>query len=496
MSTPVSSTFDGLASVDRYGNLAPIVVDRLDDRYLSSDAAVQNVNAVLLDPTTPAGGLLAGLSTAVGVDATLRGVRGDGSNNGAALNDLIQSVSNGGGGTIILPPGRYAVPTLQGRSGVRVRAAIPGTATLVPTQQISVWARWNASAGFELHDLIIDGSNPAGGSFITSYGIEMSPGATDPVMRGCILRGFPIGIETRENVTGLRIVDVAASEVTLGIRLNKGPKNTRITGFEVSEWVDSGIYVLGDATSAVDGLVIERGIFHRHKRGLPEASVRQPIRFHGVTANRHRNVTIDGNTITGADTNHADTLDPGTADMISVHRLESFAITNNRLWGGGDVGITIAQGCRDGIVSGNRTERIDTVGVCLGSADSTDFTERVNVTGNTFINCALDRPDTGGQAITRSVPRAQASILAVRASNSTIGPNTLRYSPDHPREHRRGIAWRQCASITVHPQDMNNVTQVFYDDAVTSTGGINPSLASTNMTRVAVQTLTQTAPVA
>lgn len=55
MSTPVSSTFDGLASVDRYGNLAPIVVDRLDERYLSEmsvPATDSRVAAILADATS------------------------------------------------------------------------------------------------------------------------------------------------------------------------------------------------------------------------------------------------------------------------------------------------------------------------------------------------------------------------------------------------------------------------------------------------------------
>lgn len=46
MSTPVTSTFDGLASVDRYGNLAPIVVDRLDERYPNSAQTGERIAAV------------------------------------------------------------------------------------------------------------------------------------------------------------------------------------------------------------------------------------------------------------------------------------------------------------------------------------------------------------------------------------------------------------------------------------------------------------------
>lgn len=70
MSTPVSTTFDGLASVDRYGNLAPIVVDRLDERYQAGgEAAASLVNAVVTDPATPAGELVAGKLDAAGVTA-------------------------------------------------------------------------------------------------------------------------------------------------------------------------------------------------------------------------------------------------------------------------------------------------------------------------------------------------------------------------------------------------------------------------------------------
>ncbi|MFL0459401.1 right-handed parallel beta-helix repeat-containing protein [Kytococcus sedentarius] len=407
--------------------------------------------------------------------------RGTGPADKLDVNKLIQERAAAGGGDVLLPPGEYRVAQVKGGENVRLTSERPGTVTLRPAGEVTTWIRSGPTAGFSIEGLILDGQGEGGESAVRSYGIEVSSGSRGFTLKNCRVGNLPVAIETRDDVEGLTVEGVSIHDVTIGIRLNKGPSRVVIRGCEFFEWRDSAIYVLGDDQHAVNDLLIERNVIERHRRGLPQKSVRQPIRVHGKTDRPHRGVRVLQNRIIGADTNHADTRDPGTADMISLHRTSGFEVRGNELYGGGDVGITIAQGCESGTVADNRVERVDTVGLCLGSADSKDLTCRVTVENNEFIDCAMDRPDTGGGEITRAVERAKAGVLVVRAAECTIGQNAISYQEGHPSADRRGISIRQSRDIDILPQVLRNATEELYDDADQGQGRVNAKLASSRI---------------
>lgn len=97
MSTPVSSTFDGLASVDRYGNLAPIVVDRLDERYPNSAQTGERLDG--LDLT----------AAATGTPLELFGASADAADNSAALAAAISNAVTTGAPLLGRPGAVYRV---------------------------------------------------------------------------------------------------------------------------------------------------------------------------------------------------------------------------------------------------------------------------------------------------------------------------------------------------------------------------------------------------
>src|SRR5699024_10843235 len=166
---------------------------------------------------------------------------------------------------------------------------------------------------------------------------------------------------------------------------------------------------------------------------------------------------------------------PGSADLISLHRCTGFEVSGNTVRGGGDVGITIAQGCRDGRVFGNLAHDNDTVGLCLGSAGSTVPVRNVTVTGNAFRDNALDMADTGGAAIDRAVGRAKAHILAVQAEDCVIDGNVLFYRSGHSTSTRYAITWRECARTHIGAVGVSN-------KSVGHTAAYYAELTNTSMT--------------
>ena len=415
------------------------------------------------------------INTVVGrllVDATAHGVVGDGTtNNSAALNALIQSVSTAGGGVIVLPIGTYlGIGGITGASNVTLRGVDRDGVIIRKSGSNSTWLNTGASDNFRVENLTIDG---AGG--VTTRGITFTAGSTDCTLAGVKVLGMPaFAVDTASGASGVNITGSLFVDCNIAVRLSGNISRVLIDGNTFKDWQDSGIYLVGTASTSAQDVTISNNEILPHKTGTPAEKVRQPVRIHGDDTNNHRNVVIRGNTVTGMGTNHADTAAPGSADLISIHRTTGFEVSGNTVRHGGDVGLTIAQGCRDGRVFGNLSQDNDTVGLCLGSAGSPVPVRNVTVTGNTFLNNALDRPDTGGQTIDRSVERAKSSILAVQAQDCVIDGNVIEYPAGHPRATRYAISWRECERVHIGAVGTGNKsvghTSPYYADTPASTG--------------------------
>lgn len=101
MSTPVSTTFDGLASVDRYGNLAPVIVDRLDERYPAAAAIGGRLGEVEAEVDRQV--------AATGTPLEAYGVDGAAQDNSAALATAITDAVTSGARLVGRPGAVYKV---------------------------------------------------------------------------------------------------------------------------------------------------------------------------------------------------------------------------------------------------------------------------------------------------------------------------------------------------------------------------------------------------
>ena len=410
------------------------------------------------------------------VDATAHGVPNDGVGGaGSPLNTLISQVSAAGGGTIILPPGVYvASGGITGAAGVTVRGASrDGTIIRKSGGTNSSWITTGDNVtAFRIENLTIDGDNK-----VSSRGITFAAGSKDCALSGVTIKNFGgggVAVDTLAGASGITIENCLIASVNLAVRLNQGPNQVRIMRCTIRDWQDAAVSIVGDATYSCTDVLVEGNTVHRHAVGTPSTKARQPIRAQGVDTLHHRNVIVRGNTVTSAYTNHQDTLDPGGADLISLHRCTGFEVSGNTVRGGGDVGITIAQGCRDGRVFGNLAEDCDTPGINLGSASSVERVNRVAVFGNTLRNNGRDRADTGGTSIARAVARAKTNLVVTRAENCVVDGNVLVFDAGHATTPRYGVTWRDSVNCHIGAIGAGNKcvghTAPYYTEAPASTG--------------------------
>ena len=410
------------------------------------------------------------------VDATAHGVPNDGVGGaGSPLNTLISQVSAAGGGTIILPPGvSVASGGITGATGVTVRGASrDGTIIRKSGGTNSSWITTGDNVtAFRIENLTIDGDNK-----VSSRGITFAAGSKDCALSGVTIKNFGgggVAVDTLAGASGITIENCLIASVNLAVRLNQGPNQVRIMRCTIRDWQDAAVSIVGDATYSCTDVLVEGNTVHRHAVGTPSTKARQPIRAQGVDTLHHRNVIVRGNTVTSAYTNHQDTLDPGGADLISLHRCTGFEVSGNTVRGGGDVGITIAQGCRDGRVFGNLAEDCDTPGINLGSASSVERVNRVAVFGNTLRNNGRDRADTGGTSIARAVDRAKTNLVVTRAENCVVDGNVLVFDAGHATTPRYGVTWRDSVNCHIGAIGAGNKcvghTAPYYTEAPASTG--------------------------
>jgi hypothetical protein len=196
------------------------------------------------------------------------------------------------------------------------------------------------------------------------------------------------------------------------VRVDGNCKNLYIDGNKVDRWKERCFYFVGTAIAACENVWITNNeIANLVSGGIS----RQAITVQGNDAFVHTNINIWGNTIKGPGVSYDDAIFAGTADQISVHRCKGFKILFNTTTDGGDVGITVAMQCSNGIVGFNQVLRNDSYGICIGSTTTT-FTKHINVVGN---NC-MDN----GQA--RTVVRTnRTGLMFNNASQCLVSSNML-----------------------------------------------------------------------
>ena len=230
-------------------------------------------------------------------------------------------------------------------------------------------------------------------------------------------------IDVEQNVTNLEIDGNQLVNMTNGILLGReGIVNAAIRHNQFASWHDRAIFVKNRSFQAPLATIDVYG----NLIGMPDPRgiVRQPIAFQSDTVggSQIRDVRIRHNKILGNDqpyivgqqddfsaedeivrignTEQYRLLNGAAADMISLQDVAEFDIFANRLESGGEAGVNVTRGSRNGQVRWNSIEGQDTVGINLGSnlganspASDPLRVSVIDVFRNSMINPGRNRAD-------------------------------------------------------------------------------------------------------
>lgn len=332
----------------------------------------------------------------------------------AAFADAIRRVRETGG--VILVPGSaagYRVGPLRIPTGVRLVGEGADPVTLSPARSLRIWvstAQDSRGTGLENIDL-------HGFGLVTGALLQISDGSHDLTVLRCMLRGgtsSPVaGVDVRDRVQRLTIDRSTLTDVQTAVRIAHPADTVQVHGCRFERWTERAIWIRGTAAGAPQNLTIRDNAIGPH---APGGRVRQPIQINGDDRAPIRSVVIAGNRVTGSGTDYADPASPGTADLISLHRCDGFEVTDNVAQDGGEVGITVAQQCRNGTVTGNICRRNGSSGIALGSQQSA-FVDTIAVNSNVCQDNG--RPGHGDH----TPDWARAGIVVERARGITMRDN-------------------------------------------------------------------------
>jgi len=270
-------------------------------------------------------------------------------------------------------------------------------------------------------------------------------------------------------VSGSTDVEVDASlfvGCATAVQVSGTNARIRVTGNQILEWSQRGIYVIGDASNKSSDVLIAR---NRITDLMPGGSSRYPIRVQGGDDDlfRHTDVQVLDNFVQGPGTSYNDPTVPGTADQLSFARVRGLIVANNTSLDGGDAGMTIESQCEDVTVNGNLIKRSDSAGLYLG-ANSSTFVRRVACTGNTIIDAGQNR---AGDRLTLT------AINAGKLSYSAISGNVLgNSSGSTPTQY--GVVFNNCSNVTVGPNTNASLGTALYSVGSGNSGLMQASVSA------------------
>lgn len=304
-----------------------------------------------------------------------------------------------------------------------------------------------------------------GNGLVTSYVVEAISGADTVDFDRCRFTSTgtagPIGFRTLDGAKNITLTRPIFDNLTNCLKLDKNPDTVRIIDGVFTKWYDRAIWVISSAGLSTKNLWIESNLIRPHAvrlvGGVPDMNqVRQPIAIQGVDTDLHRNVTLINNNVIGAGTSHGDTTNPGSADLISVHRTDGLQVIGNTAEYGGDVGITVAQQCKDIVISGNITRYNDSAGICLGSATSTSCSDAA-VVGNTSMNNGQNRLGDGPSWASNGINLNKCQKVVVSGNRCGDGQTT--------KTQLYGITAQGTTDVTIGANQLvGNLTSAFQNE--------------------------------
>ena len=209
----------------------------------------------------------------------------------------------------------------------------------------------------------------AGTRGVTLSNIEVVGQLSAPPFAGAAVLG---------DVSRIRIIDSRMRRVMNGVIVEGKSRNVTIEKCEFDDWVERAIWVRGSRASATSLLTISECRVGPH---APGGSARRPIQFNSEPGGTFTDVRIVDNRVTGAGTDHKDTQEPGTADLIALLWCRRFEISRNVCVDGGEMGITVAKQSTEGRVIDNTCSNNGAVGIVVGS-EASRYVSDILVSGN------------------------------------------------------------------------------------------------------------------
>lgn len=312
------------------------------------------------------------------------------------------------GGRLLLEPGTYLVGPLTLPAGTSLIAM--GRVVLAAERATSSWLKVGAGH----YPAILQGLQLDSRDRALDHVLRVPSGA-GLVMKACKIRanGKCHGVSV---VPGARVVDITSTAIDgthTAIYIRGSISAVSLAAVHVTRWRQRGIAFIADENGGASNVRLTNC---RVDPPTPGGTVRQPISFTANNIGRFRNVTITYCKVTGTAASYLAPGNAGVADLISLHRCELFSISNNVCAFGGDMGITVAQGCRRGIILDNLCRDNDSCGVAVGSAASAERTTDVLISGNTMTGNGRDR-------IGKRSTAARAQLWLYNVSDVSIEQN-------------------------------------------------------------------------
>jgi polygalacturonase len=320
-----------------------------------------------------------------------------------AIQKAIDAAAAAGGRTVVLPAtaAGYLCGALRLKPGVALRGE-SGTTLRAPGLEEDWITTAPDTVGATLEGLVLDARAMRSGR-----AVDFNAGTKSVRMSGCsLLGGAAMGVEVGPNCAEFEISGCTFDGFTTAILINSGASVVTVSKGVFSQWSERAIAVRGTREGASKTIWI---LDNEVKPNAGAGDIRQPIRFAGIQGTPFTDIHVNGNTVTGSGRDDKATTDPGTADQISLHHCESFEVRNNVSKAGGEVGITIARSCRDGVVAGNTCEGNDSAGMAIGSMSAAGV-RNIMIEDNVLIGNGVN---SGGH-----VPERARCGIAVRNSAS------------------------------------------------------------------------------
>lgn len=357
----------------------------------------------------------------------------------ADINAAISALNAGVGGTLVLSAKTYLSTAISAAKPMRIEGAGLGNTIIQPTASRATLFSADSD------DVVLENLTLNSDGLITSYLLQMGIGYSNLRAVGC---GFTdpvgtagaLGFEIRQGCSGVRFVD-CLFDGTRECRIRQNATDVWVTRCEFTNWWDRAIIVLADATYAPSDVWL---LFNKiHTVDPVSTGPRQPINLEGHASNSIRHVKVIGNDIEGSDAPwiSAATANGGTADQISLHRVEDFVVANNDSRDGGDVGITVSLFCKRGIIANNICNNNDTCGIALGSPSA--GISHVTVSGNVCMNNGQDR-----NADHAAAPLLLGGIYLKEVLHSSITGNILTDDQTVPTQ-RYGLTYDGCTNVWI-----------------------------------------------